>query len=148
MFTAGVDLHLLQLLAAKPVMGQHPFYRINDDPFGMLLAELLQGGGTGATWVATVAEVFFLFFLVPSDLDLRSIGYHDKIAIIQMGYEIRFMLATQDLGDPTGQSSKNLTVSIDLVPIPLNITRFNVVSLQNSPFFHIQIQASGPKKAA
>ncbi len=148
MLGTGVDFHLLQLLAAQTVVGQHALDSIDDDPVRVLLTQFFQGSGLGAAGVSTVAKVGLLLFFVSGDPDLGGIRDDDKITVIQMGYKSRFMFSTEDLCDPTGEATQSLSISINFPPVPLNLTCFYIIRFQFSPFFSFSSDPNGSKKAA
>ena len=119
---AGIDVQLLDLLAAEHVLGQHPLDRLLDQLLGPgALEDLRRGALLDPAGVAGVPVVDLLGALVAGQRDLLGVDHDDVVAAVEARRVHGLVLAAQPQGDQRGEPPEDQAVGIDQVPAPRDV---------------------------
>ena len=124
-----IHLEIREHPAAQLIFGQHPPHRILHHHSGAALQQRGVALRLEASRIAAVAELHFLFSLVPREHDLRRVGDDDEVPAEDVRRVIRPMLAHQDGGDPGGDPAEDLPLGVHVPPRGRDICGFGEVRL-------------------
>ena len=116
----GIHKKLLVHLATQAVLRKHPFNGTLDDHLGTALQQVLGNFFFQTTGVTRKVVIHFLLQLVTSELNLVGIDHDNKIATVNVGSEIRFVLTTKDGRDFGAHATYGLIGTINNVPVTLH----------------------------
>src|SRR5580704_18035746 len=92
-FTSGINTQLLGAARAELVLREHTQHRFAQYLFGTALQQHPDGNFLEPTRKTTVMVIDLLIDLVTSQFYLLGVDHHHVIPAIQIGREIRFVLA-------------------------------------------------------
>src|SRR5690625_715968 len=124
---AGVDLELLQLLAAEGVLREHAADRLLDGALGEALEQLRVADGLEPARVPGVAVGDLVLALAPGQGDLRGVDDDDIVTTVDVRGEARLVLPTEQGGDLRRQSAEDDVGSVDDVPALLDVAGLRCV---------------------
>ena len=116
---ALVDFELGEQMAAKAILGNHPFDRVHDKLFRIALANLSHAAIALAAFPAGVAHEKLLGFLLAGHEDLLGIDHHYEIARVEVGSKDRLVLAAEHISDLNSKPAQNSPIGINHMPLAL-----------------------------
>ena len=119
MFVALEHLEFGQQLRAEPVFRDHAFNGMFDEPFGLLGADLRDGGVFLAAFPAGIGHELLVRFFFAGDTDFFRVDDNDEIAGVEMRRINGFVFATQYVGNLRGQTTEHRAIGINDVPLAL-----------------------------
>ena len=102
---AGVDLELLDQLAAQPVLGEHAPDGQLDGASRVTVEQLAVADGPEATGASRVRVRELVGPLVPGERDLLRVDDDHEVAAVHVRCERRFVLAAQQGGGGDSEPS-------------------------------------------
>jgi hypothetical protein len=90
-----------------------------------------------------VAIVFLVETLVAGHDHLAGVDHHDVIARVNVGRELRLVLAAQAVGNLGSQAAQNFVISINHEPVALNFMRFCGKGFHDPPLHRGQSRKAG-----
>lgn len=123
MLGAGIDLELAELCAAETILGDHAPDGVLDEKNRAALAEETRCFDLLATDVTGEAGVNLVVFLGAGKNHLVGIDHDHEIAGVDVWGEDHLVLATQQAGSLDGNLAKDLVLSIDHMPLALDVAR-------------------------
>src|SRR4051794_6230694 len=143
----GVDLELLELLAAQRALGQHAAdgsahrflrARVEQVPVGLL---------ADAAGIAGVAIEDGLLRLVGRHDDLGRVDDDHEVAGIDVGSEDRLVLPPQHAGDLSGQPAQHEILGIDHMPSALDFWCLGRIRTHSPDFSEFRERFVQPRRA-
>ena len=128
-FGTSVDLQLVELGAAKPVVRDHAADGSLNEQFGSAGPDFLGSLHLLAPDISRITGVDLLCFLVSAEADLRGIDDYDVITGVGMGSEDWLVLATKQAGGLHCHLAEDLVGGIDEMPLAFHVGSFGGKSL-------------------
>lgn len=143
MFRAFEDFQVRQHLGSQLVLGQHAANGVFNDVFRMRRQAMFRLFRT-LTGVTRKPSVFLLLPLFAGEFHLFAIEQHHTVARKDVRGVVRAMLAHQDHGEFTGESSDHLVGGVYDPPLVYNFARFVNIRLR-SCHDALTLRAHAPK---
>src|SRR6056297_562669 len=124
---AGIHLELQELLTTERTLGEHASYRLAHGLGRLAGVELGVALGLDATRVAAVAVHHGALGLPGGHDDLVGVDDDHVVAGVDVRCVGGLVLAAQDASDLGAEATENETVSVDDVPVALDLTGFGGV---------------------
>jgi hypothetical protein len=121
---AGIDLQLLERLAAQRILREHALDGLLNDALRMLGHELTELLVARTARIERIVVIRLLLHALAGHFDLFSIDHDHKIAGIDVRREGRLVLAAQDRSHARRQTAYGLTVRINQMPFAVNLALF------------------------
>lgn len=119
MLRACIYVQFAEHVATKGVLGKHAPNRVLDDRMRLFGQQHTRGGTLLPTGITRVAQILLLIEFTTRKADLVRIDHDHVIAAIYVRCEGRLVLATKHMGDPRAQTSHDLSIGIDDIPLAL-----------------------------
>ena len=129
MLDAGVDFQFGELSGAESGVGEHSFDRTLYDCRRTALSERFQGFLFETVRKSGMPRINFLSFFLAGDFDFFGIDNDDEITRVNVGRELRLILASQDVGDSGSQTAKGLAFGVNDEPFISDVAVFGEICL-------------------
>lgn len=120
MLWTGIHMEVTVELISKTVLGKHAANGVFENALGMASEDLCGCGLTLAARVTGVTLIDFVGHFLAGEDNFFGIDNDNVVATINMRGEARFGLATEDVGNASGQTSYGLILGINEHPILLD----------------------------
>ena len=128
MFAAVVYVKVFELGGAKFGLGKHSLNDLDEEGMEAILEMTLEAlchqlAGSEyalAAGIAGVAQILALSHFVAVEHDLVGIDDDDVVAAVEVGREVSFIFAAEDLGDDRAKATENDAFGIDDHPLLLD----------------------------
>jgi len=129
MLGTGVDFQFGELSGAESGVGEHSLDRTLDDCRRATLSQGLQGFLLEAVRKTGMSRINFLGFFLAGDFDFFGIDDDYEITRVNVGSELRLILASQDVGDSGGETAEGFAFSVYNEPFIRNVAVFGEICL-------------------
>lgn len=129
MLSTGVNFQLGELSGAESGVGEHSLNCTLDDCRRATLSQGLQGFLLESVREAGMPRINFLRFFLAGDFDLLGIDDDDEITRVNVGSELRLILASQDVGDSGGETTQGFAFGIYYEPFIRYVAVFGEICL-------------------
>ena len=130
MIRAGIDLQLLGHLTSQGALGQHADDGMANRELRLLSQQLAIGRGLDAAGIAAVMVLDLLVQLLAGEDHFVSVDNDHIVTGIHMGGIDGLVLPAKDIGHLAGNTAQHLALSIDDIPLALDVGGFRHESIQ------------------
>src|SRR6266567_7766435 len=132
MIRTSIDLEVLHQVGTQAIVHDHTTNSMLQSAFGMFAGEgLPEGYLLQATGILRMAVVDLLIHAFAGYRDLISINHNYKVPTGKMWSEGRLMLTAQDLSDLRGQTTQNLSLGINNIPLGVQVSGLGAICLHH-----------------